>query len=146
MDIFDLIEGVGVDRLDSRGPQDPQWAKSPAGRFHRFVHLDPEEAGLSGVSGVFVIWHGGVHPEWVYLGKSRNLASTLHKLGNNQDIMGYEVNGWLFVSWALIRDKHQDGVVKYLVAAMKPKVENREAPGDKAIPIPVLAPGTEADD
>lgn len=137
-----MIEGAGAKR-DLR--TDPQWAKSPAGNFHRFVHLDPEKCGLSGVSGVYVIWHGGVLPGWVYLGKSHNLARAFHLLADNQDIMSYEVNGGLFVTWALIAGECQDGVVKHLNEVMKPKVGNRKVPGDNVVPIPVLAPGTKID-
>lgn len=120
---------------------DPQWVRSRTGHFHRFARLDPEEEGLVGVSGVYVIWHGGVRPGWVYTGKSSDLAATFHELGENDEIMDFDARGGLIVSWALIRDKFQDGVLLYLNETLKPEVKNPTPPNKKATPIPVYAPG-----
>jgi len=126
--------------------QDPQWVKSSTGHFHRLVHLDPEKEGLSGVSGVFVIWHGGVNPQWIYIGKSNNLAKKFHDLGENEEIMDYEVHGGLFVSWSLIRGEFQDGVLSYLKQSLEPKMENTSISiGDGVEPVPVIAPGGKLD-
>jgi hypothetical protein len=54
--------------------------------------------------------------------------------------MDYEVNGGLYVTWSLIRDEYQPGVVKYLSSLMKPLVENPDLPFIDEDPIPVLAP------
>lgn len=130
---------------DSSAILDPNWARSKRGRFHRFVNLDPEEEGLAGVSGVYVIWHAGIRPGWVYMGKSDDLAAAFHELGDNQEILGYEVNGGLFVSWSLVRPKHQDGVLRYLETALHPLVTNPDGPGEDVTPIPVYAPGHTAE-
>ena len=123
------------------GPaMDPKWVRSAAGKFFRFSRLDPEAEGLSKLSGVYVIWHAGVKSGWVYVGRSKDLAGELHTLADNDEIMGYESRGGLFVTWATIRDEFQDGVVRFLTDSLDPKVEN---PGTKrkADPIPVLSPG-----
>ena len=119
-------------------PQDPQWARSPKGGSFNFMRLDPEEYDLAKASGVFVIWHGGVKPEWLYVGRSDDLASALHALGDNEDILSYENRGGVFVTWAFVKNDFQDGVVFYLTDLLKPLVEN---PGvKKATPIPVTTP------
>lgn len=126
------------------GPaQDPKWSRNASGHFRRFINLDPEVEGLTNKSGVFVIWHGGLRPRWVYAGASANMARALHDLSDDDDIMGYEVNGGLFVTWANIRDEFQGGVVKYLNDAMDPLVENPAAHVSKDGPVPVIFPGKE---
>jgi hypothetical protein len=119
---------------------DPQWARSPTGRFHRFIHLDPEERGLSGVTGVFVLWHGGVKPEWVYVAKAKDLAAALHEVAKDEDVMYYEVRGGLFVTWSPILPQYQDGVVRFLAESLKPVIENPAAVALKAKAIPVFPP------
>ncbi len=122
-------------------PEDPKWARSPSGHFRRFINFDPEEEGLSGKGGVFVVWHGGLRPRWVYAGASADLARALHELADEDEVMAFEVNGGLFLTWAGIRQEYRNGVVKFLNEAMDPLVENPAAfVGDDA-PIPVVFPG-----
>ncbi len=125
--------------------QDPKWALSKTGKFHRFVNIDPEELGLSGISGVYVIWHSGVSPKWVYIGKSNDLARAFHQLGGNDEILGYEVNGGLFVSWAMIRNEYQQGVACYLKQALKPIVDNPDISCKGVTHVPVISPGAKPD-
>jgi len=124
------------------GPaEDPKWSRSASGHFRRFINLDPEAEGLAGKSGVFVVWHGGLRPRWVYIGSSADLARALHDVADDDEVMNFEVNGGLFVTWALIRDEFQAGVVKYLNEAMDPLVENPAAFTGQADPIAVVFPG-----
>ena len=123
---------------------DPQWVRSPTGRFHRFVDLDPEGHGLDKLSGVYVIWHAGVKPKWVYVGRTNNLAGTFHHLGRNEDIMDYDVHGGLYVAWSPIREEFQEGVVRYLHETLKPLVDNRGSYDEDVEPVPVLAPSSGA--
>ena len=131
----------GKARLFEVEPQDPKWARSPAGKFHRLAHIDPARAGLNGVPAVFVIWHSGVRPRWVYVGRTADLAATLEIIPDNDDIMQYEVNGGLFITWSLIREGMQPGVVHYLNSVLEPLVASPERPGKRVTPIPVLVPG-----
>lgn len=124
---------------------DPQWARTPAGKFHRLPHLDPEAEQLSSASGVFVIWHAGVQPAWVYVDHSRNLAKALHVAANDETIMSYEANGGLYVTWALIPADHHEGVTAHLIATLRPRVPLPIALPHDAFPIPVLAPGQTAE-
>jgi hypothetical protein len=130
-------------RSKALGPaQDPKWSRSASGHFRRFVNLDPEdEEELVGKSGVFVIWHGGLRPRWVYVGASSNMANDLDRLADDDEIMDYEVNGGLFVTWACIRAEFQDGVVKFLNEAMDPLVENANAFTIDDDPVAVVFPG-----
>lgn len=126
------------------GRFDPKLVHGGEGRFARFLDLDPEAAGLTGKSGVFVIWHTGNSPGWVYVGASANLAGEFFHLGENEEILEYRDRGSLFCSWAFVREEFQDGVICYLTMVLKPKVENPNCPDeddDGVDLIPVLPPG-----
>ena len=123
-------------------PMDPRWAKSGKGRFHRFMRLDPEAQGLSGVGGVFVVWHAGAKPKWVRVGRSGDLAATFHQLTEDDGVMAYESSGGLYVTWSLIRPEFRDGVVRFLSDRFDPLLGDGGV--GKAAPVPVLAPGDKA--
>jgi len=121
-------------------PQDPKWVHGEGGRFPKFLDLDPEAAGLDGKSAVFAIWHTGVQPGWVYIGRSKNLAGTFFELGDSEDVLDYRERGNLFVSWCYIRDEFQDGAVTYLTKLLKPKVENPAAVSEESIDMVAIYP------
>ncbi len=79
-------------------PIDVDWVRNSRGKFHRLLHLDTTSEGLKGLSGVYVIWHSGVKPGWVYVGRADNLASALDAAQDNEDIDEYEINGGLLSS------------------------------------------------
>lgn len=133
--------GHGNEQQSAIEPRDPQWATSPAGKYYRLVHLDPAKAGLKGVPAVFVIWHSGVRPRWVYVGRTENLAASVEIISDNDDIMQYEVNGGLFITWSLIREKMQPGVIEYLTTVLEPLVAGPRGSGKRVTPVPVLVPG-----
>jgi len=105
--------------------------------------LDAEKAGLAGIGGIYAIWHGGLRPEWVSIGKSDDLAAAFRDLAGNEDIRNYNIRGGLFVSWALIRQDYRDGVLRFLNDSMNPLVPGPDAPGEDVTPIPVIGPLTE---
>ncbi len=126
-------------------PVDPNWMRNPQEKFFRFLNLDPTAQNLTGKTGVFVIWHGGVRPGWVYIGSSRNLAKDLEWCRDNEDIMYFERFGGLFASWCFIKKEFQAGAVRYLTQVAKPQVANPLAPTANVDPIPVLLPGAKAE-
>lgn len=123
-------------------PLDPKWKHGGEGRFPRFLDLDPEAAGLKGASGVFVIWHTGNQPGWVYVGASKDLAADFFRLGDDEEILEYRNRGALYCSWTFIREEFQPGVQCYLTMALKPKVEAPDCPEEEDVElVPVLPPG-----
>jgi len=86
MAFFRKSKDAEYDALAAGPAMDPHWAEHEEGGFLRFTDLDPEEMGLSGASGVYVLWHGGFRPEWVYVGHDKNLASAMHRAAGNKDI------------------------------------------------------------
>ena len=111
-------------------PRDIAWVRSPKNRFYNFLNLDPDEMGLKGVSGVFVVWRGGLRPEWVYVGNTPDLAGTFDLIYDNPDIMDFGHDGKLFITWSEIKPEFQPGVVKYLIQVMSPAVEDPVLPDE----------------
>lgn len=121
-------------------PIDPEWVRNRNGKFHRLIHLDTVVEGLTNLGGVFVIWHSGVKPNWVFVDKATDLASAIDAALDNQEIMDYEKHGGLFVTWSPIKPEFRGGVLRYLHDNMKPEVQNSGAAGLKDDPIPVKQP------
>ena len=119
---------------------DPYWARTKTGYYHRLLNLDPEASGLSRTSGVYVVWHTGVKPGWVFAGRSDDLASTFHRLADDDAVMTYDMHGGIFVTWALIKKEFQDGVVRHLNDTLKPKIKNTDAALQSVKPVPVRPP------
>jgi hypothetical protein len=121
---------------------DPGWARSPRGLFFRLIHLDPEKEGLSGVGGIFVIWHAGVRPQWVCVAAAEDLAAAIHRMADDADVMSYEVNGGLFVSWALVQPAYRSGAVAYLTGRLRPAIGPDVDPAAGITAIAVSPPGS----
>ncbi len=62
-------------------------------------------------------------------------------MADMDEVMRFEANGGLFVSWAFIKEEFQGGVVKYLNESMAPLVENPAAATLEDTPIAVIFPG-----
>ncbi|NQU62469.1 MAG: hypothetical protein HQ512_15155 [Rhodospirillales bacterium] len=131
-------------------PRDISWIKSPKNVFYRFFNLDPDEEGLKNMSAVFVLWHGGYRPEWIHAGKTDDMAATINEIYANEEIMDYDRDGKLFITWSQIKPEFQDGVVLYLNQVMTPSVpfltippeeEDEDEEEIEIIPIPVYPPG-----
>jgi hypothetical protein len=122
-------------------PQDVAWIRSPKKRFYKFLNLEPEEMGISDMSAIYVLWHQGIRPQWVYVGWTDNLERAFVELRRDPEITDYDRNGGLYVTWSMIKPEFQPGVVKYLNQVMNPVVINPDMPGEDEEPIPVLLPG-----
>ncbi|MGJ3260302.1 MAG: hypothetical protein ACFE0S_11945 [Rhodospirillales bacterium] len=119
---------------------DLDWARNKRGKFHRLTMLDTMAERLNGLSGVYVIWHSGVKPQWVYVGASNNLGHAIDRAAEDDDIASYEVNGGLYVTWSPILKERQGGVLKFLHDAMRPAVENPAVKSIQDGPINVVVP------
>lgn len=124
-----------------RQASDPKWMRTTSGRFHRLARLDPDELGLSRVGGVYVVWHAGIRPQWLYVGRTDDLAATFRHLAKDGDVADYEVHGGVYVTWSLIRSRFRSGVVRYLNETLEPLIPNPNVARDRSEPVPVLLPG-----
>ena len=142
-----LFGSTKAPSLPGGAPIDPRWVRSPSGAFYQLVELDPDEAKISGVGGVYVVWHGGIRPQWVFVGETPNLGRAIDTVADDAEITQYKINGGLFVSWALVKEDFRRGVVLYLTRHLKPLIVNPRAPTEESEhtkPIPVLVPGGKA--
>lgn len=127
---------------DNALPSDPKWVRNRRGKYHRLIHLDTRAEGLDGLSGVYVIWHSGVAPRWVWVDRTNDLAETLDAIVDEDDVMFYEKHGGLYVTWAPVRGEYQPGVLRYLHEQMKPEITNPDVRQIDADPVPVYIPGS----
>lgn len=124
---------------------DVNWARNRKGRFHNVLRLDPIAEGLAQKGGVFVIWHGGVKPDWLYVGMSDDLARDLEPLLERDELEEHVRHG-VYVTWAFVSPEYRRGVFRYLNETLTPEIENPAAksvcsgPG-RAVPIAVYPPG-----
>ncbi|GAB6051645.1 hypothetical protein JCM17960_04650 [Magnetospira thiophila] len=135
MGLLDVMVGRG-----DIGLQDPQWVRAPDGQFWRLADVFPEEIGLTGLSGIYVIWHGGIQPQWLRVGRTENLALPVVEARLDPEMRDYESRGGLWVTWSAVRKEFQAGVVAYLIQAMTPLLPDPRADASSE-PIPVLLPG-----
>ena len=91
-------------------PTPVDWGRNPRGQFYKFLSFEPEKAGLKGVGGVYVLWHSGVQPRWVYVGQSTDIAADLDALADNDEVMEYNSRGGLFVTW--LGKRHKDAFIR----------------------------------
>lgn len=139
-----LFGGTKAPSLPGGAPIDPKWVRAPNGAFHQLLDLDPDDAGIRGLGGVYVVWHGGIRPQWLFVGESPSLGRAIDAAADDPDITQYRMNGGLFVSWSNVKEEFRRGVVLYLIRALKPLVPNPRAPTEESEytkPIPVLVPG-----
>ena len=136
-----LVFSREIPAMPSDDKTNPHWAMTATGKFHRLLITDPEKLGLNGASGIFVLWHGGLKPKWIFVDKSRDLGHDLDAYLDDEDVMRYESRGGVFVSWAMIRPEYQDGVLKYLLETMDTLIDNPKPPGKDVTALPVMAPG-----
>lgn len=127
-----LFSVSASDSAPSQVQADPSWARTPKGHFFRLSHLEPDQLGLVGLGGVYVVWHKGVKPEWVYVGQSDDLSVALTRALDDEDVYDYEPRGGLWCTWATIRPEYRDGAVAYLRRLLNPVIEPR--PGDELDP------------
>lgn len=121
-------------------PQDLNWVRSSTGYFYRLIKID--QRLLKGQSGVYVIWHAGAEPRWVFTGHTDDLAAALEAATNNAEIMKFEMQGGLYASWSLIRKEYQTGVARFMIDQLKPLIKNQNSPESSVVPIPVFPPGS----
>lgn len=99
---------------------------------------------MHGLGGVYVVWHKGVRPEWVYVGATDDLAQALARALDDDEIFAYEPRGGLWCTWALIRPEYRNGAVAYLRRLLNPVVDPRagdELDLDAVQPVAIQPPG-----
>ena len=76
------------------------WIKCMEDRWCPFFTVNLGHQHFVGLSGVYIIWHGGNAPRVVYVGKGE-IANRLRSHRSNPNIERYSDRG-LFVTWASV--------------------------------------------
>jgi hypothetical protein len=124
-------------------PVDVLWQRDARGFYPRLLAFDAEELGLTGVGGVYVLWHRGQSPRWIYIGASNDLGQSIERARDAEDVLTFETHGRIYVTWAPIKPEFRDGVVNYLRSTMEPLVTDTlesDVSNPSAEPIAVLSP------
>lgn len=107
-------------RMQGRGRE--PWCPS-SGPYPRLTTLDESAlSDLVGKGGVFVLWHRGVRPQWLYVGAADDLAVALKASREDGDVKLYDLNEGVYVAWALVPVEGRSGVVAGLRAALSPAI------------------------
>jgi hypothetical protein len=123
-------------------PEAVPWKRDSRGYYPRLLRIDPDSLAEEG--GVYVLWHRGLHPQWIYVGATSDLGVSLGRARDAEIVLNYEPLGGVYVTWAPIRPEFRDGVVNFLRDTLNPLItdnmdDDRRDPG--ATPIPVVSPG-----
>jgi hypothetical protein len=95
-----------------------KWVKSDTGRWLPLRTFDVENA--SG-SGVYVIWHGGIFPRIVRIGRG-DIKTRLLAERDDAEVVRHGWYATLYVTWAILPASYQKGVERYLVNRWPPRV------------------------
>lgn len=118
------------------------WSKNAKGKFRRLAFIELAKENISSTPGVFVAWHGGARPGWVYVGLAEDLAIDLTDMRQNKEVMEFDRRGGLFVTWYTPAPADRKGVFVFLNDVLQPEVRNPEADQyENVTPIKVLPPG-----
>ena len=127
-------------------PVDIKWVRNRKGRFHNMIRLDVLVEGLRDQGGVYVIWHGGIKPDWLYVGFSGDLGRQIDPLIDDPRFEAFMDSSGVYVTWAIVGEEYRHGIVRYLTEKLNPAIENPAAGPlckgpDRVVPIAVLTPG-----
>lgn len=96
------------------------WVKCMGDRWCPLLRVDLDHTHFNNLEGVYIIWHGGSEPGTVYVGKGRiSHRLKAHKI--DPHVLRYSADD-LFVTWARVEAKFQNGIERFLADALKPKV------------------------
>ncbi len=141
MSLRSLLTGQHDD--DEKPPAHVPWHHDQNGYYPRLIPLHPALEGLDGVGGVYLLWHRGLDPHWIYIGATSDLGKSLSRARDAEKVLEFEVHGGVYVTWTPIKTQYRDGVVNYLRHTLKPLIiENMDDDRrDATAPfVPVLPP------
>jgi len=103
-----------------------EWVKCQGGVWCKLNTVNLSHEHFENMNGVYIIWHGGMRPEVVYVGEG-NIRQRLQAHRSNQEIQQYDHLD-LFVTWASVNDAQRKGVEAYLADTWTPKVGSTPSP------------------
>jgi hypothetical protein len=111
------------------------WLKCQGEVWCKLSTVNLNHPHFTGMTGVYVIWHGGTTPATLYVGQG-NIRDSLLQRRADPRLQPY-TNLGVYVTWAQVPAESLNGVERYLVAALGPKITG---PVQQVPPISVNRP------
>ena len=111
------------------------WIKCTEDRWCPFTRVNLSHPHFIGLEGVYVVWHSGNSPATVYVGQGK-VAQRIQEHRSDNRILVYSHIG-LFVTWSQVESAYRDGVERYLIDTLNPKVTQARP---NVNPMPVNLP------
>lgn len=107
----------------------PGRATSPAiawqpdsARYPRLLSFDPQP--LVGRSGLYLLWHLGVRPQWLRAGSAKDLGAAAGHLCKTPEVAAFIPHDGPFLSWAFCALDAAPGLVNFLAARLNPALQD----------------------
>lgn len=97
-----------------------KWMKCRGGDWCTLDDVDLDHEHFRGLSGVYVIWHGGANPAVVYVGQG-NVSARLRAHRSDPKIRRFAKHR-LYVTWSSVPLVSCDGVEAYLARRWNPRI------------------------
>ena len=108
------------------------WNRCEDDAWPELSAVELDSAHFDELEGVFLVWHGGASPQAVKVGQGP-IRERLASLRGDPDVQAYAAK-ILYVSWARVERPLRDGVERFLVEAVKPRVPGAQ-PAAAAIEV-----------
>lgn len=109
--------------------------------YPNIAALDPAAEDLFEKSGIYALWHLGVRPQWLRVGVSANLGTTLTALAKESWVIAHGKNRGVYAAWAWAPPEQGMGVVRFLIDKLQPAFQDGAYPDERAVE-PAVAPVT----
>jgi len=97
-----------------------QWVKCESNQWCNFLTVNLSHAHFTGLTGIYIIWHGGQNAWTVYVGQGV-IADRIAAHRQEKEILQYSHLG-LFVTWATVDAAYRDGVERFVAEKLQPRV------------------------
>ncbi len=114
-----------------------EWEKCKAGTWCILLQLDLEHKHFDEMEGVYVIWYGDPNPVALRVGHGY-IRNCLANERNDKDVLVYQQDE-IYVTWGKVGRKFCDGIVRYIVDVLKPKLES-SSPDVEPIEVNIPSP------
>lgn len=104
----------------------PEGATYP--RLHSF-----DSRLLAGRSGLYLLWHLGVRPQWLRAGFSKDLGAAAAHLTKTSEISAFIPHDGPFFSWSFCVPEIAPGLVNFLVHRLSPALQELVLECDMAV-------------
>ncbi len=105
-----------------RGTSPPVAWQPDGGRYPRLLSFDPRP--LAGRSGLYLLWHLGVRPQWLRAGFAKDLGAAAAHLSKTPEIAAFIPHDGPFLTWAFCAADAAPGLVNFLGSRLNPVLQD----------------------